>query len=246
MIEAIPALGLIVALIETLAFYCLSTTSKTPIKDRQLKFRALTTKEKSDYVSDKLNYAKLIPPKAPNFSDKTADFKESYERVGMFALTSGTLYDLRQIPDKEDPHHEYYVPFKIDTYSNQIWMGDEKGWLMLSKHENCMHCCRIDNFAYASQGGGKLPGIGSALIQFTVEKSLEAGFEGRVSLFSTNGSALFYYKMGFVSDSPEYQKTIEKAHREDQKGLDGFNMHLTDEAIEDWKKRIAENRISVP
>ena len=85
--------------------------------------------------------------------------------------------------------------------------------------------------------------MGSALVQFAIEKSIEAGFDGKIFVHSTNGSGLFYYKLGFVCNHPITQKHLETAYRNHEEGGDGGHMHLPEDAILAWKKKIAKHPI---
>ena len=78
-------------------------------------------------------------------------------------------------------------------------------------------------------------------MQFAIEKSLEACFEGKITVVSSNSSSVFYYKLGFVCEDPKIQKEVENAYRSNKQGPDGGCMYLPKEAIETWKKKIAEN-----
>ena len=85
--------------------------------------------------------------------------------------------------------------------------------------------------------------MGTALIQFAIEKSIKEGFGGKIKLHSTNGSSVFYYKLGFKCLYDETQKRVESAYVNHQIGPDGGDMYLPDEAIEAWKEKIKENPI---
>lgn len=146
------------------------------------------------------------------------------------------LIDLREVL-AEANNCNTYVPFAIETDNGKSTIDSgAKGWLVLKSSGDSMHICRIDNFMYSSNNYR----IGSMLIQFAVEKSIEAGFGGKVTLVSSGVSGVFYYKLGFVCESQEKQVKIEKAYRKNQR-IAGYNMYLHEEAIIAWKKKIAEN-----
>jgi hypothetical protein len=130
--------------------------------------------------------------------------------------------------------------------------GSNAGWLVLQPFPSnqSMGICRIDSFLFDFSSSpnkrkdGRLPGMGSKLVQFAIEKSIQAGYEGRVSLISTNNSGPFYLKMGFRCTSITAQNRLEEACKDPNiTFLDGEEMYLPEEAIATWKQKIAANPI---
>lgn len=76
---------------------------------------------------------------------------------------------------------------------------------------------------------------GSFLIQLAIEYSFQQGYEGRVDLFSTNGSSKFYFKLGFL---PTYLTQSILNELQTSSNVDGFNMYLPQASIDAWKERI--------
>ncbi|MFA6303163.1 MAG: ankyrin repeat domain-containing protein, partial [Legionella sp.] len=78
---------------------------------------------------------------------------------------------------------------------------------------------------------------GSYLIQLAIEYSFQQGYEGRVDLFSTNGSGKFYFKLGFL---PKHlTESILKGFQTGQ-DIDGFDMYLPQASIDAWKEKIRQ------
>lgn len=183
------------------------------------------------------NYRKGVDPLA-----RSAYFDPEFKQAGLVKVLGKEgkeqLIDLREVL-QEANNCNTYVPFAIEIENGKsIISSSAGGWLVLKSCTDSMHICRIDNFMYSSNNYR----IGSMLIQFAIEKSIEAGFGGKVTLVSSGDSGGFYYKLGFVCESQGKQEKIEKAYRKNQR-IAGDNMYLHEEAIIAWKKMIAENPI---
>jgi hypothetical protein len=178
-----------------------------------------------------------------NYGTRMADFNPEFKQAGLFKVLGPQndeyVIDLRKLPDSNNSSCTHYTPFEVNEQSDGIlYCGLNAGWLTLLACKDVMHICRIDNFDNSWHNR-----LGSALVQFAIEKSIEAGLGGKISLVSTNGSSVFFYKLGFVCENPENQKDVEKAYLHNERGSDGRNMYLPDEAINAWKKKIRENPI---
>lgn len=243
-IEAVPVIGFLITLIELVVKKYLypapSLSSLPPLSPPSL-----------PSLSSQSPFASRSPK--IDFLDRTCGFHESFEQVGSFSVIHPSSsrcveLDLRKIGSTEyHPDVTIYAPFEA---SNKH--GDNIGWLSLqqSPSEQCLIVCRLDNFYYEfgvspHRWDRKISGIGSALIQFAIEKSVEAGFSGKIRLFSTSGSGLFYYKMGLIANHPDQMIRLESAYKEDSyERIDGGDMYLPEVSLVRWREKIALNPIS--
>ncbi|MGQ3887550.1 hypothetical protein ACQUW5_00785 [Legionella sp. CNM-1927-20] len=76
--------------------------------------------------------------------------------------------------------------------------------------------------------------LGTLLFQAAFEQSLNAGYEGRISLFSANKSGGFYFKLGLTALK---EPIFDALYYEGQKEIDGEIMFLTAPAIDAWQER---------
>ncbi|MCH9611783.1 MAG: hypothetical protein S4CHLAM102_02570 [Chlamydiia bacterium] len=167
---------------------------------------------------------------------RQAYYDLSYETQGRFSVRNTSHFIIARMGVDEFSHVEYYAPFLWGDYgATRTFAG--VGWLTIGRNEmnHSIHICRVDNFSL-----DHIKGIGTALIQFAIEKSFRAGLEGRVSLVSANGSAEFYLKMGFICDDPASQKCV-VSEVDASKKVDGGRMILSDSARAIWRGRIASS-----
>jgi Acetyltransferase (GNAT) domain len=236
LIEAIPLLGGISALIEIIAAHYFDSPQK----------KRSTPKESDNNIASQLELNKKI-----DFLSRSVKFDENFRRIATFDIVNDnreTSFDLREICHDAETLCTYYAPFQLFRHGEgQIFTySSNGGWLMLKPYDaaGTIEICRIDNFSYDFDYSKKMRGIGSALVQFAIEKSIEMGYGGKVSVNSTNRSALFYHKLGFVCvENPQMQKRILEAALSNEKGLDGGNMQLSEDSIVVWKKKISKNPI---
>lgn len=177
---------------------------------------------------------------AVDYENRRSDFDPNQKQVAVLKVTrndgtSEALFDLREAPP--DPRSlQVYMLFRIvQIDQNEYSIGViNRAWLSLKFTKKYVYIWRIDNF-YRELGLR----VGSALVQFAVEKSIEKGLNGRVQLKSKLGSALFYFKLGFVCKYAPVQKAVEQAYWDKTARLDGGKMYLPEESIKAWKQIIA-------
>ncbi|MDP1608194.1 MAG: hypothetical protein Q8L98_02635 [Chlamydiales bacterium] len=175
---------------------------------------------------------------------RDAHFGTNYQREALMKVNnrqgSSGVFDLRKIEYDSSHGSTLYCPFKISLFPHQrTYISDSAaGWLVLSHSEGAIYINRMDNFSKLSKVR-----LGSALVQFAIELSLKEGYGGKVAVRSTNGSAGFYYRLGFVCKDPELQKKVVEEYQTNKRTLDGWDMYLSAEAIEMWKQKIANTPI---
>jgi hypothetical protein len=169
--------------------------------------------------------------------ERCVHFESRFKHVEIFSALdnrgNSELFDLREI-DVSGIWYQVYAPFRISEKEEKLSVDmHNDGWLMLSHGDGkSIRIQRIESMSECR--------LGSVLVQFAIEKSIEAGFGGKVTLSSKEGSSLFYYKLGFVCRDPAIQKKVERAYWNNGDSPDGFEMYLPDEAIETWKQKIDE------
>jgi hypothetical protein len=111
---------------------------------------------------------------------------------------------------------------------------------------------RIDSFARAT-----FRGIGTTLMQATMEEGMRRGTEGRIALHSEGPALGFYYKLGMrpAYTDPIMERNIQEelknastAHRKPTDLLDGdaLSMFLPPEGIQKWTEIIRSNSVLNP
>lgn len=179
-----------------------------------------------------------------DYASRDAYFGTNYQREALMKVNnrrgSSEVFDLRLIEHNPSHGSTLYCPFKISLFPNQrTYISDSAaGWLVLSHSEEAIYINRMDNFSKLSKVR-----LGSALVQFAIELSLKEGYGGKVAVRSTNGSAGFYYRLGFVCKDPELQKKVVEEYQTNKRSLDGWDMYLSAKAIEIWKQKIANTPI---
>ncbi len=196
----------------------------------------------SDKKNQYANHSMNIPSKTGtwDYSSRHAEFGNNYERVALIKAPdrkgSSHVFDLRKVNTDSFHGTTLYCPFSIDLFPDgQTYIANiNSGWLVLSHDQGAIFINRIDNFVRPEVH------LGSALVQFAIEMSLKAGYEGKVAVRSTNGSAGFYYRLGFICADPARQKSIEEEYQNNKSTLDGGDMYLPPESIAIWKQKIAQ------
>lgn len=149
------------------------------------------------------------------------------------------VFDLREISTDPFTQTTIYCPFEISlgVDSDETFISATNlGWLALTTHSESIEISRIDNFKKSFR-------LGSAMIQFAIEISISKGFDGRVTLYSSGGSAGFYYRLGFKCEDPDQQRRVEAEFKSGNRGLDGGPMYLPPESIAIWKQKITQASI---
>lgn len=213
------------------------------VAQRELQAKALSKEERRKYIEGPIADNGEIKP---DIIEKRCGFNPGLRWGALFKIVDKTsqketYVDMREVAKNPEFGVTYYAPFTFSEERERALGSINSGWLALSSQQDQMYINRIDTCRVFF---GRSRGLGSAMVQFAIEKSLAAGFEGRVGLRSEYGSGVFYYKLGFVSPNPEYQKQIEAAARAG-KQIDGHDMYLPEAAIAAWKGKIHKNPISV-
>jgi hypothetical protein len=256
LIESLPGIGAIAACIELFVKKCFynpappsPSNPPTPITSKP---------DSSSVIIAKTSHSVAAPQ--IDLSARECKFHEQFKKAGFFSvphpLGNGVIkFDLREICHEEYfPDSVIYAPFRVRNeygYDSPLYGDLNEGWLKLQPDHirRRLIVCRLDNFAYgfglSCRKDGKISGIGSALIQFAIEKSIELGFNGNLTLVSTNGSGLFYAKIGFIAEFLLIQETLEKALRDGVSiTIDGGEMYLSEESLANWKKKIEQSPIN--
>ncbi|STY29495.1 Uncharacterised protein [Legionella wadsworthii] len=165
-----------------------------------------------------LQYAKI--------AELTVNSKKS-SQAGLIDL------DLYFISYSGDIHKEINYFFLIDK-NNEV-----AGYTHFSYLESSPHLVE----AYSNLGFVTIDSIesyrkdyplGTLLFQAVFEQSLNAGCEGRISLFSANKTGGFYFNLGLTALK---ESIFDALYYEGQKEVDGGIMFLTDSAIDAWQER---------
>lgn len=209
---------------------------------RELQAKVLSSEEIKKYKEQSIDGDNI---KQTDIVQKSCGFDPTLRMSALFKIIEKksqkeTYVDLREVAKDPEWGVTYYAPFTFN-YERKITAGKiNSGWLSLSFDKDRIYINRIETCPVFFR---RKMGLGTGMVQFAIEKSLAAGFEGRVGLRSVYDSGVFYYKLGFISKDPEYQKQIEVAAREGKK-INGLDMYLPEAAIAAWKEIIAKNPIS--
>jgi hypothetical protein len=262
MAEGIPLLGAIVALIEKVviscwrAFFPSVTTLPLPVKKfEQLSLPAQAVRQRPpafQQITDQQllrNHNKLVV-QAKSYQhegDHSVSYNAAFGRIAVVLLApkrgtaAGQLVEIRHRTDREYGTEDYLIyttqQFKLDMYGvgNKNNPIPSEAMMTVSPcvnmqqqfplfhqavpfYKSALYVNGLYNFFMADFRAG------SALVQLAIEESLVRGFEGRIYLKAVRDSSEFYKKLGFIH-SPE----------------DNHYMYLPEEAIEEWRIKIAAN-----
>lgn len=211
--------------------------STTPLKNLAPHLSPINQAEKTQYSTN----WRMIPNSGTlDRLARTAPFSPNYERMALMKVNdrkgSFKFFDLRKVETEPSLKTTLYCPFLLYLCPNKEIMAADScdGWLELSENKDEIFINRLDNFTPSEFH------LGSALVQFAIELSIKSGFKGRVAVCSTNGSAGFYYKLGFTSKDSNYQSLISEVYQNSKRTLDGGLMYLAPKSIEIWKEKIAK------
>lgn len=91
-------------------------------------------------------------------------------------------------------------------------------------------------------------GVGAVLVQAVIEYGYSLGCEGRIQLEAVRNSHCFYYKLGMRTGWEEIDEHIGRVAqtlkgREVPQDIRAERMHMPQEAVDTWRKRIAASPI---
>jgi len=210
-------------------------------------------------LSADVDYSSILPSvNEINVSGGFKDVVEIHFSEQIEKQCSKSSFPLKTLvkDDLNNPQNVIAYNSKKDAWSEDyILLCREKylGCISLSKIEpkDSSGYIFIQSMANESIGW---KGVGRALHELAIRKSIEYGFEGRVQLVSVKGSSAFHFICGYRTDPLfnipiDSEKTIDdqiaeaiaiaktKNMRADTSHLD-LNMYLPDTSITVWRQRL--------
>lgn len=231
----IPVVNIVVHLISK------RSVCRSPLLKLNPHLSPMSIQEKSQYADHSSDLPRRIG--TWDISTREARLGTNYERMALIKVSnrkgSSQVFDLRKVYTDPTLGITLYCPFEIHLFpDHRTYIQDRNaGWLLLGYGKDVIHINRIDNFR------GQDFRLGSALVQFAIEMSLKAGYGGKVALHTTNSSAGFYYRLGFVCKNAECQKRLVKEYQNNKITIDDVDMYLPPEAIAIWEQKIAKTPI---